>query len=308
MQVTPRRRVDRGDERGVLLDQRAPGARCRRGPRRGSVPTSPAPATTTFMARRRLRRPASEARLERVRRRRSRPSRWSMSPSWPTRSRDARAGHARPCDRDEAHTARLGEVVGDAPARTTRPAAAARRGGRARSGPSTRQDSRSAGARRNTWSIVQLTRRHRRDAEALVDLGPPRVVDAGDDVRDLVGLAGDPGGEDVGVVAARHRRQRVGPLGARPARDGRGRSRTRPPSARPSPSGRRRNAPAFLSMMATLWPSRDEPDCEPGTDPAAADDDDVHRPIEHVRIGWWRQAQWRSLVPRSDGRPGAGQD
>jgi len=40
----------------------------------------------------------------------------------------------------------------------------------------------------------------RRDAEPLVDLRSPRVVDAGHDVRDLERLAGDAGGEDVGVV------------------------------------------------------------------------------------------------------------
>ena len=41
----------------------------------------------------------------------------------------------------------------------------------------------------------------RGDAEAFVDRGPPRIVDAGDDVLDAEGLAGDAGDEDVGVVA-----------------------------------------------------------------------------------------------------------
>ena len=49
-----------------------------------------------------------------------------------------------------------------------------------------------------------------RDAEPLVDQRAPRVVDAGDDVLDAVGLAGDPGAQDVGVVAARDRRERLG--------------------------------------------------------------------------------------------------
>ena len=52
--------------------------------------------------------------------------------------------------------------------------------------------------------------RDRRDAEPLVDQGPPGVVDPRDDVLDAVGLAGDPGAQDVGVVAARHRREGLG--------------------------------------------------------------------------------------------------
>jgi hypothetical protein len=47
-----------------------------------------------------------------------------------------------------------------------------------------------------------LHRRHGGDAEALVDLGAARVVDARDDVLDAEGLARDPRGEDVGVVTA----------------------------------------------------------------------------------------------------------
>ena len=43
---------------------------------------------------------------------------------------------------------------------------------------------------------------HGRDAEPLVDLGALGVVDAGDDVLDAELLAGHPGGDDVGVVAA----------------------------------------------------------------------------------------------------------
>ena len=48
------------------------------------------------------------------------------------------------------------------------------------------------------------------DAEALVDLGPSRVVDPGDDVRDVVGFPGDAGGQDVRVVAAGHRGEGIG--------------------------------------------------------------------------------------------------
>ena len=54
----------------------------------------------------------------------------------------------------------------------------------------------------------------RRDAEALVDRGAARVVDAGDDPLDLERLACDPRRHDVRVVAARHRRERAGVLDA----------------------------------------------------------------------------------------------
>jgi hypothetical protein len=55
----------------------------------------------------------------------------------------------------------------------------------------------------------------RGDAQALVDGSPARVVDAGDDLLDAVGLASDAGDEDVGVVAVRDGRQRVGAVDAR---------------------------------------------------------------------------------------------
>ncbi len=48
-------------------------------------------------------------------------------------------------------------------------------------------------------------RRDRMDPETLIDLRPARVVDAGDDLRDPVVLAGDPRGHDIGVVAAGNR-------------------------------------------------------------------------------------------------------
>src|SRR6478609_902141 len=55
-----------------------------------------------------------------------------------------------------------------------------------------------------------LDRRDRGDAEPLVDLGAARVVDPGDDGLDPEALAGDPRGDDVGVVTARHGGERVG--------------------------------------------------------------------------------------------------
>jgi hypothetical protein len=51
-------------------------------------------------------------------------------------------------------------------------------------------------------------RRDRRDAETLVDLGPVRVVDTGDDVLDAERLAHHPGREDVRVVAVGDRGER----------------------------------------------------------------------------------------------------
>ncbi len=48
---------------------------------------------------------------------------------------------------------------------------------------------------------------HGGDAEPQVDLGATGIVDAGHYVGDLVGLAGDAGGEDVGVVTIGDRGQ-----------------------------------------------------------------------------------------------------
>ena len=55
-----------------------------------------------------------------------------------------------------------------------------------------------------------LHRGDRGDAEPLVDLGAAGVVDAGDDLVDAERLARDTRGDDVGVVAARDGRERVG--------------------------------------------------------------------------------------------------
>src|SRR4051794_5004795 len=49
-----------------------------------------------------------------------------------------------------------------------------------------------------------LHRRHRGDAQSLVDLGPSGVVDAGHDLLDAEGLPGDTCGDDVGVVTTAH--------------------------------------------------------------------------------------------------------
>jgi hypothetical protein len=51
--------------------------------------------------------------------------------------------------------------------------------------------------------------RDRRDAQSFVDRGPPRVVDPRRHLTDPEGLPGDPRRDDVGVVAAAHRREAV---------------------------------------------------------------------------------------------------
>jgi len=51
--------------------------------------------------------------------------------------------------------------------------------------------------------------------ESLVHLGAAGVVDAGNDLLDAVGLAGDSGSEDIAVVPAAHGGEGVGPLDAR---------------------------------------------------------------------------------------------
>ena len=50
----------------------------------------------------------------------------------------------------------------------------------------------------------------------------------------------------------------------------------RRPSCPPKSAGRRRNAPAFLSITATVWSVALERAGELAAHPAASDDDDVH--------------------------------
>ena len=96
--------------------------------------------------------------------------------------------------------------------------------------------------------------RHGGDAQPLVDLGAPRVVDPGDDVLDAERLPGHPRGDDVGVVAAAHRGEGLGLLdagleqGVLVEADAGDRARRR--SAEPS----RRNAVGSWSTTATEWP------------------------------------------------------
>ena len=91
------------------------------------------------------------------------------------------------------------------------------------------------------------------DAEPLVDLGPAGVVDPGHDVLDAERLAGDPRGDDVGVVAAADRGERVGSLDPRVLEHvsrskpiaGDASRRRRPGRAGGTPSG-------LASMIATV--------------------------------------------------------
>ena len=91
-----------------------------------------------------------------------------------------------------------------------------------------------------------------RDAEALVDERAARVVDAGDDVLDAVGLAGDAGAQDVGVVAVRHRGESPGLVDAGLREVVAVEAEADDRRARRSPAPRRRKARAFLSTTATV--------------------------------------------------------
>ena len=103
-----------------------------------------------------------------------------------------------------------------------------------------------------------------------------RVVDPRHDVGDAVVLPGDPGGEDVRVVAVRHgdetacqaRPRRVQVLEAESGTD----DRLAPPGVGEPVEGLR--LPVDDGDRVALL---GEADSEPGTHPPTADDDDVHR-------------------------------
>ena len=115
----------------------------------------------------------------------------------------------------------------------------------------------------------------RRDAEPLVDLGPPGVVDPGDDVLDAEGLAGDPGGDDVGVVAAADGGE--APARSMPASTRVSRSKPTPATCLPAKVGpSRRNACLVLVDDRDRVAEVLEAVREARADPAAAHDHDVH--------------------------------
>ena len=232
---------------------------------RRSVPRRATPAGRT----------AGAVAVELVEARPASTARWRTSPSWPTRSRDVEAGRAGPGHRHQPRP-RPGS------SRSASRAPAQRSGSdrsTASSGPVA--SAHSAVGRVGQEPAPHLVDGpghggHGGDAQALVDLGPAGVVDAGHHVGDLVGLAGDPHGEDVGVVAAGHRGQGVGP--AAPARSRSSRSNPEPTIALALPLGRAAagRPVATRSMMATECPSSVRAMARPGTDPAASDHDDVH--------------------------------
>ena len=117
--------------------------------------------------------------------------------------------------------------------------------------------------------------RHRRDAEPLVDLGAAGVVDPGHDLLDAEGLAGDPRGDDVGVVTAGHGRERV-----RPADAGLLQHRLVEAVAGHPVAVEARPEPAEGVGLAVDDRHRVVPvleaACEGRADPAAAHDHDVH--------------------------------
>src|SRR5579875_598831 len=117
---------------------------------------------------------------------------------------------------------------------------------------------------------------HRGNAQALVDLGAARVVDTGHDVGDPVGLAGDAGRQDVGVVAVGDGGQCAGFLGTRPlevvAVEAGSHHRGAGP-ARGQPTECRSHAVDDGHGVAVVH----EADAQARADAAATDDDDVHR-------------------------------
>ena len=132
-------------------------------------------------------------------------ARCSTSPSCPTRSATSRRGAAGPGHRHQVDLAGHAEVA------------------QGLAGPGLGQDAldqdemaRGVGpfadhrfGQQPVHHLVDGPRHggHGGDAEALVDLGPPGVVDPGHHVGDAVVLPGDPGRQDVRVVSAGHRGQ-----------------------------------------------------------------------------------------------------
>ena len=123
-------------------------------------------------------------------------------------------------------------------------------------------------------------RRHRRDAEALVDLGAARIVDTSDNDRDAIGIPCDPGRKDVRVVPARHRHKAPcsrGPGGLEvvPVKTHADDLDAPPVRCQAPERGR-----ILVDDADGVAPS-DELLGKTGSDSAAADDDDVHSSMQH---------------------------
>ncbi len=104
--------------------------------------------------------------------------------------------------------------------------------------------------------------RHGREAEAPEALGPPQVANPRHHLGHVMALAGDPGGQDLRVVAARHGRPGTGPRGARlfevfPVEAEAG--HRRPPPG----GGQAAGALGFLTIRKTSCPAPSRPTASP---------------------------------------------
>ena len=114
------------------------------------------------------------------------------------------------------------------------------------------------------------------DAEPLVDLGPFGVVDPGHHAADAERLPGQPGRDDVGVVAAGDGGERVGPLDPGRDRAPRGRS---PCRSRSVPVKSRAEPPEGVGVRVDdrhRVAARLQAVGQRRADPAASHDHDVH--------------------------------
>ena len=151
-------------------------------------------------------------------------ARYSTSPAWATVRGVGDRRRAHPVDRHDAGADRLLELGERLPG----PAVGERALDEADAVAVGSVHSAGAGvgsSRRSTWSVVHATVATVGMPEPLVDHGPARVVDAGDDVLDAEVLPGDAGDEDVGVVAVGDGGERAGLARCRPRSGGRGRTR-----------------------------------------------------------------------------------
>ena len=134
----------------------------------------------------------------------------------------------------------------------------------------------------------------RGDAEPLVDLGATGVVDAGDHVLDAEGLAGDPRGEDVGVVAVADGGEGVGGLDP-----GLGQGVAVEPDAGDTLSleGRAEAAErrAVLVDDRDVMPLALETEGQGRADTAAAHDHEMHGADATRSDGGLRTPPWRAL-------------
>src|SRR5580704_10208045 len=123
-------------------------------------------------------------------------------------------------------------------------------------------------------------RGHGRDAQALVDLGPARIVDPGHHIGDEIRLAGDAHRHDVGVVPAGHRGQRVGSHRAGPLQVIPVETRSRDP--RPIPVLEAAEGPGVAVHNRHGVTLGREGNGQSRPDPAASHHDHVHATVQHA--------------------------